>query len=259
MPQHRAKGGVSQTSSASEQKSYEEHQSDSGGAGNPDQALSATHGSVIADDRDLIEGDRVLLIIEDDPTFAKIILDLAREKGFKGIVAMRGLQALEPARSHKPDAITLDIHLPDIDGWTILDALKRDPELRHIPVDVITADDYPLRALSRGAFQVSHQASEPSSTCYDDGCHSHLPRSACENLLLVTADKDEQKQITDLLGDGDITIAHADSGKKGLAAIGKKSFDCVVVGTNLADMSGSDFITAVRQDKSLGRDTSGGV
>ena len=251
LPQIRDESGVSETSSASEQKSFEEHLPDSGGAGTPDQVLSAMHGSVIADDRDLIEGDRVLLIIEDDPIFAKIILDLAREKGFKGIVAMSGLQALELARSHKPDAITLDIHLPDIDGWTILDALKHDLELRHIPVDVITSDDYPLRALSQGAFRyLTKPVNSLQLATTMDATRTFLDRPV-KNLLLVTSDKDERKQITDLLGDDDITIAHAASGKAGLSAIGKKSFDCVVVGTNLADMSSSDFITAVRKDKSL--------
>ena len=159
--------------------------------------MSATHGSVIADDRDLIEGDRVLLIIEDDPTFAKIILDLAREKGFKGIVAMRGLQALELARSHKPDAITLDIHMPDIDGWTILDALKHDPELRHIPVDVITAEDYPLRALSQGAFRyLTKPVSHLQLATTMDATRTFLDRPV-KNLCLSPPTR-TSKAITDL-------------------------------------------------------------
>lgn len=251
LPQIRGESGVSETSSTSEQNSFEEHLPDSGGSGAPDQVLSTTHRSVIADDRDLIEGDRVLLIIEDDPIFAKTILDLAREKGFKGIVAMRGLEALELARSHKPDAITLDINMPDIGGWTILDALKNDPELRHIPVDVITADDYSSLSLSQGAFNhLTKPVSSLQLATMMDATRTFLDRPV-KNLLLVTSDKDEQRQITELLGGDDITIAHVASGKAGLSAFGKKSFDYVVIGTNLADMSSSDFIAAVRKDKSL--------
>ncbi|MFA5919260.1 MAG: response regulator, partial [Candidatus Nanopelagicaceae bacterium] len=251
LPQNTIKGGVLETSPDSDQSSHQVHHSNSSGANATHEALSAIHESTIADDRDLIEGDRVLLIVEDDPTFAKIILDLAREKGFKGIVAMRGSQALELARNYKPDAITLDIHIPDIDGWAILDALKRDSDLRHIPVDVITVEDYPLRALSQGAFKyltkpVSHvqlaKAIEATRTFLD---------RPMKNLLLVAGDKIEDRQITEQLGNGDITVHHARSGKLGLIEMGKKSFDCVVVATKLADMSVADFITAMRKNELL--------
>ena len=96
----------------------------------------------IADDRsDVTPGDSLVLIVEDDALFAQILLDLAHEKGFKGLVAGRGDVALTLARKYKPDAITLDIRLPDRDGWTVLDRLKHDPKTSHIPVHVITADD----------------------------------------------------------------------------------------------------------------------
>ena len=205
----------------------------------------------VADDRASIEkGDRVLLIIEDDPVFAKIILDLAREKSFKGIVALRGTQALELAHRHKPDAITLDIRIPDMDGWTILDVLKRDPTLRHIPVDVITAEDDSLRGLSHGAFQFltkpvnRDQLGEALAVT-----HKYIERPV--KMLLLVADKAQQKEIASLLGNGDITIENADTGKAGLAAMRKKPFDCVVVEAKLADMSGADFVSALRKDKTL--------
>ena len=220
--------------------------------GASDWGLRALRESEVADDRATIkEGDRVLLIIEDDPAFAKILLDLAREKGFKGIVALRGGQALELVRTHKPDAITLDIHIPDMDGWTILEILKRDPDLRHIPVHVITAEDDPLRGLSQGALQhLTKPVNRDQLAAAMDAMYAFLDRPM-KNLLLVAADKDEDKQITDLLDDGDITIQHAAGGKAGLVAMSKKSFDCVVVGTKLSDMRGTDFIAALRQDELL--------
>jgi len=251
VPQIRAAGGTLGTTLESDQRLHEVHHSNSGHASTSDETLSAMHESDIADDRDLIEGDRVLLIIEDDPTFAKIILDLAREKGFKGIVALRGKQGLELARRYKPDAITLDIHIPDMDGWTILDILKRDPDLRHIPVDVITAEDSPLRALSQGAFQyLTKPVSRVQLGAAIEATSMFLDRPV-KNLLLVAADKNEDKQITELLGDGDVTIQHAVSGKAAMDAMSKKSFDCVVVGTKLVDISGTDFITAMRKDELL--------
>ncbi|MDD5035837.1 MAG: response regulator, partial [Methylococcaceae bacterium] len=218
----------------------------------PDRALRDMLEPEVADDRDAIEkGDRVLLIVEDDAAFARIILELAREKGFKGLVAMHGGQALELARSHKPDAITLDIRIPDMDGWTILDVLKRDPDLRHIPVDVITVEDEPLRGFSHGAFQfLTKPVSRDQLGEALVSTRKFLDRPV-KNLLLIAADKDEQKEITDLLGDGDITVHDAASGKAGLASLRKKSYDCVVVGAKLADMKAADFIAALRKDKLL--------
>ena len=81
----------------------------------------------------------MLLIIEDDETFATTLLDVARERGFRGVVTTSGSDAIECAKSFKPDAITLDLVLPDMDGWVLLDRLKHDPETRHIPVHIISA------------------------------------------------------------------------------------------------------------------------
>ncbi|MBS1581951.1 MAG: HAMP domain-containing protein, partial [Bacteroidetes bacterium] len=107
----------------------------------------------VGDDRDLITaGDRVLLIVENDLGFARFLLDAARERGFKGLVTSRGAAALAMARDRKPDAISLDIHLPDIEGWRVLERLKNDLGTRHIPVCVISTDDARDRALGSGAF-----------------------------------------------------------------------------------------------------------
>ncbi|MBI5793003.1 MAG: HAMP domain-containing protein, partial [Rhodocyclales bacterium] len=256
VPQNGGRGGLSvptpearpsHVSPAAESKA-----SDSAQADTPERALRAMREPEVADDRAAIApGDRVLLIVEDDPAFARIVLDLAREKGFKGIVAMRGAQALELARGHKPDAITLDIRIPDMDGWTVLDVIKRDPDLRHIPVDVITVEDEPLRGLSHGAFQfLTKPVNRDQLGAALAATRKFLDRPM-KALLLVAADKDEQKQMADLLGNGDIVVQNAASGKAGLAAMRKRSFDCVVAGATLADMSGADFVATLRQDKLL--------
>ncbi|MGH9766085.1 MAG: response regulator, partial [Blastocatellia bacterium] len=116
---------------------------------------SDDYGEIIevADDRNnMMPGDRIVLIIEDDALFAQILLDLAHERGYKGVVAAQGDVGLRMARRYKPDAITLDIRLPDRDGWTVLDRLKHDPKTSHIPVHVITADDREYQPRQLGAF-----------------------------------------------------------------------------------------------------------
>jgi HAMP domain-containing protein/signal transduction histidine kinase/CheY-like chemotaxis protein len=115
----------------------------------------------VADDRDQISPeDSVVLIVEDDPRFASILLSLVHDSGFKGVVTGEGAAAPSLARRFSPDAIMLDIGLPDMDGLALLDLLKRTPETRHIPVHVISADDQKGLGLSMGAFGFTHKPVE---------------------------------------------------------------------------------------------------
>src|SRR5207253_850574 len=107
---------------------------------------------VLDDDRAMIQpGDSVLLIVEDDRTFARILVDLAHDHGLKALVALRGGSAISLAREFLPGAITLDINLPDMAGWTIIDRLKHDPITRHIPIHVISGDENRRRGMALGA------------------------------------------------------------------------------------------------------------
>src|SRR5207244_5648385 len=116
-------------------------------------ALPVAREEHVADDRDTIEpGDPVLLVIEDDPHYARILLGMARDKGFKGLVATKGSMGLSLARQYLPTAISLDIFLPDMLGWTVLNQLKLDPALRHIPVQIVTLEEERQHGLSHGAF-----------------------------------------------------------------------------------------------------------
>src|SRR5204863_4445896 len=106
----------------------------------------------VGDDRDnVLPGDRILLIVENDLTFARVLLEAAREQGFKGVVSSLGAAALALTREYKPDAISLDIFLPDIGGWRVLERLKNDVATRHIPVCVISTDESREHALAAGA------------------------------------------------------------------------------------------------------------
>ena len=120
-------------------------------------ALSAS-----SDDRDaIVPGDRVVLIVEDDAMFASVLLELAREEGFKGLIAHDGATALALAHRYKPHAITLDIGLPDMDGWALLDLLKHDPRTRHVPIHVISVDDQKQRGLAGRRLRLPRKAGRP--------------------------------------------------------------------------------------------------
>ena len=116
----------------------------------------------IPDDRlEIQPGDSILLIVEDDPHYARVMVDLARDKGFKVLVAMRGADALDLAKQYQPTAVSLDVFLPDMLGWTVLSQLKQNPLTRHIPVQIITLDEDRQHGLARGAFSF---VTKPTST-----------------------------------------------------------------------------------------------
>src|SRR5262249_9914777 len=107
----------------------------------------------VPDDRDAVRpGDPVVLIVEDDPHYARVLLGMARAKGFKGVVTARGGRARNLAREYRPEAITVDTFLPDMLGWTVLSHLKQDPSTRHIPVQIITVEEERMQGLGHGAF-----------------------------------------------------------------------------------------------------------
>jgi len=206
----------------------------------------------IPDDRhDLQEGDRVLLIVEDDPHYARIMADLARDEGFKVLVAMRGHDALELANDYRPTAVSLDVFLPDMLGWSVLSQLKQNPATRHIPVQIVTLDEDRQHGLARGAFSF---LSKPTSK---DGLESALARikeyaaPRRKRLLIVEDDAAERMSITELLGHDDIEIATAGTGADALATLKEAPFDCVVLDLKLPDMSGFDVLERIRADDRL--------
>jgi CheY-like chemotaxis protein/signal transduction histidine kinase/HAMP domain-containing protein len=206
----------------------------------------------IADDRsDLHAGDSSLLIIEDDPHYARVLADLARDKGFKVLVASRGADALDLAREFHPTAISLDVFLPDMLGWTVLSHLKQDANLRHIPVQIVTLDENRQHGLSRGAFSF---ITKPATT---DGLEAALSKikdyaGARQRRLLIVEDNDaEQLSIKELLGHDDIEIVTADRGEAALAILHEGSIDCVVLDLRLPDISGFEVMARIRDDEAV--------
>jgi CheY-like chemotaxis protein/signal transduction histidine kinase/HAMP domain-containing protein len=206
----------------------------------------------ILDDRDtIVAGDSVLLVVEDDPHYARILLGIARGKGFKGVVAQRGQTALTLAREYRPIAITLDVFLPDMLGWTVLSNLKLDPATRHIPVQMLSVEEERQHGLSHGAFSY---LAKPATT---DELESALDRLKTyltphtKRLLVIEDDERERASIVELLAHDDIQIESAATGADALAKLRESRFDCCVVDLRLPDMSGFDLLEQVQSDPAL--------
>jgi HAMP domain-containing protein/CheY-like chemotaxis protein/signal transduction histidine kinase len=206
----------------------------------------------IPDDReDLKDDDAVLLIVEDDPHYARLLCDLAREKGFKVLVANRGADALELAREFHPTAVSLDVFLPDMLGWTVLNHFKQDPTMRHIPVQMLTLDEDRQHGLASGAFAYVTKPTTPGELGGAFGRMKEYTERPRKRLLVVEDDPGEQLSIRELLGYDDIDVQVAATGSAALAAVAAEAFDCVVLDLRLPDMSGFDILERFRDDPSL--------
>jgi HAMP domain-containing protein/CheY-like chemotaxis protein/signal transduction histidine kinase len=201
----------------------------------------------IPDDRDhLRPGDTVLLIVEDDPHYARVLCDLARDKGLKVLVAMRGAEALALAREYKPTAVSLDVFLPDMLGWTVLNHLKQDPTTRHIPVQMLTLDEDRQHGLARGAFAFVTKPTTPEAIEQALTRIKEYASPRRKRLLVVEDNPAEQLSIRELLGYDDIDVNTIGTGIEALDAIKAETFDCVVLDLRLPDMSGFDVLEQLR-------------
>jgi HAMP domain-containing protein/CheY-like chemotaxis protein/signal transduction histidine kinase len=207
----------------------------------------------IPDDRENLQpDDAILLIVEDDPHYARVLCDLSRDKGFKVLVAMRGAEGLALAREYHPTAVSLDVFLPDMLGWTVLNHLKQDPATRHIPVQMLTLDEDRHHGLARGAFAFVTKPTTP------EGLQAALARikeysaPRRKRLLVVEDNPAEQLSIEELLGYDDIDVEVVSSGKEAVRAVNEKSFDCIVLDLRLPDISGFDVLERFRDIPALG-------
>jgi CheY-like chemotaxis protein/HAMP domain-containing protein len=212
------------------------------GAGDDEAALD------VADDRGVIAGeDKAVLIVEDDRTLAPLLLEVARRRGFRGIVTSRGDAAVSLARRHRPDAITLDIQLEGTDGWRIFDRLKHDPATRHIPVHIISAADERHRALRQGAF--AHLTKPVTRDALDRAftdVRAFIERRV-KNLLVVEDDDLARSSIVELIGNHDVHVTPVGTGQEALDAVERQPFDCMVLDLGLSDMSGFELLEQLQK------------
>jgi CheY-like chemotaxis protein len=208
--------------------------------------------TIVHDDRASLQtDDRVLLIIEDDAPFAQILLDIAHEKGFKAVVADRGEDGLAIARELKPAAITLDLRLPEMDGWTVLDRLKHDSATRHIPVHIISVNEDARRALRQGAIAYLNKPIEPTTLINTlDEIAKYIDRPV-KYLLIIEDDPILRATVAETLQDEDLIVTSVGSGTEALEAVSNQVFDCVVLDLGLPDISGIDLIPKLKSDSRL--------
>lgn len=201
----------------------------------------------VEDDRTSITPDsRSLLIIEDDWNFAKIMRDLGRERGFLCLVAEDGETGLHFADYYKPSAIILDVGLPGIDGWTVMERLKDNPKLRHIPVHFMSAHDNSLDALRMGAIgylakPVTMEHVEEAFSALED-----VISKPVRNLLLVEDDKIQCQSIKELIGNGDVKTTDVATGREAYEELSNGNYDCMILDLGLEDMSGFDLLEKIR-------------
>ena len=207
--------------------------------------------TIIADDRERIEeGDRTVLVIENDRNFAKVLLDMARDKGYKAVVELDGEAGLMAAREIRPDAITLDIDMPGMDGLEVLDRLKRDPQTRHVPVHIISGMEQKHAGLNAGAIAF---LAKPVSKEALDAAFARIAafiNTVPKNLLVVEDNETQRQSIVELIAHDDVDITAVGSAEEALTKLHEKHFDCMVLdlGLHTGDMGGFDLLEKVISD-----------
>ncbi|GAA5628858.1 sensor histidine kinase RcsC [Brucella sp. NBRC 12953] len=221
----------------------------------PAQEYPASEQSTIAlprpldDDRDAITGDkRVLLVIEDDETFATIVRDLSREMGFHSVVARTAEEAVRVAREFAPNAIVLDVGLPDQSGLSVLDRLKNDVQTRHIPIHVISAGDHTRTAFSLGAVGY---LTKPVSREQLVGVLNKLEaklEQRMHRVLIVEDDERQREAVSKLLGSREVETVTAGNAAECLDLLREQSFDCMVLDLSLPDASGFSLLETLSSE-----------
>ncbi|MBI9034761.1 MAG: response regulator [Bacteroidales bacterium] len=204
------------------------------------------------DDRDLInKGDKFVLIVEDDRTFAQVLLDIAREKGFKCMIAASGETGLHFTEKFYPSAIILDVGLPGIDGWEVMDRLKSNPKTRHIPIYFISALDKNIEAMRMGAVGfITKPASIDRLYSVFDKLADLVSRSV-KRLLVIDDELIVRKSVIDLIGKEGIEIVDCEKGLEALQMMKKHRFDCVILDLGLEDVSGFEILEKMREEPQL--------
>jgi CheY-like chemotaxis protein len=196
----------------------------------------------------------VLLVVEDDESFARTMMDFARERDYRVVASTRGDVGWALAHEYRPDAIALDIQLPGASGWSVLDRLKHHPSTRHIPVHVISGLDERAHALRAGAAAFVEKPLTPErlESAFEELGESLL--DGVRQVLIVEDDKTERESIVELIASGDdvqaTAVASAETAWKQLHKDGAR-FDCMVLDLKLPKQSGYKLLERIRGDEQL--------
>jgi CheY-like chemotaxis protein len=211
--------------------------------------VAADRHGIVEDDRALPSDERhLLLVIEDDDTFAAILRDLAREKGFRTLVAATAHEALDLAQRFLPSAIVLDVGLPDQSGLSVLDRLKRDVRTRHIPIHIVSAGDYSETARSLGAVgYVLKPVQREQLVDVLQKLEARLSQRV-HRVLIVEDNEVQRDAVTKLLSSHDVETVSAGTAAECLALLKEQTFDCMVLDLSLPDASGYSLLETISQD-----------
>ncbi|NRF89458.1 response regulator [Paenibacillus frigoriresistens] len=199
----------------------------------------------LPDDREHLKNsvqDKVILIVEDDPSFAKILMDMSYKKGFKCLAAGDGFSALQLAKQYIPSAILLDLGLPDMDGLKVLDHLKYHNETRHIPVHIISGRDKSSDSLKRGAIGYLSKPIQAEDIDVVFNKIEHKLQERIQQVLVVEDDLNNQKAIHELLKHKKVDIHSVSKGIEALQLLRSQPFDCVILDLTLPDMTGFELL-----------------
>jgi CheY-like chemotaxis protein len=230
----------------------------------------------VSDDRDNLNGDPFVLIVEDDPSFAAILLDIARDAGLKGVISTAGAGTLSMVRKLQPHAITLDLGLSDIDGFVLLDLLKHDPQTSHVPIHVISGADKVARALGLGAHGVTEKPAEKEALaavfsdlaeCIESApavvelapeqsdqirAARVVPELAETKILIVDDDIRNIYSLTSVLESYGVEVVHAERGKDGILILEQTpGIDVALIDIMMPEMDGYETMQQIRQRPAL--------
>ncbi|MCI5141878.1 MAG: response regulator, partial [Candidatus Electrothrix sp. ATG1] len=205
--------------------------------------------SVDDDRHGLQENDNVVLVIEDDANFAALLIRQCHEKGLKCLVALTGEEGVRLAGEYSPLAIILDLKLPGISGWKVLEILKEQTETRHVPVHIMSVDDAGLDARRRGAVAALQKpvSREELEQAFDN--IKEMAKKQVSTLLVAAQDPGRRKHIITLMGNQDVQSEEAGSGKEVLDKLGNRDYDCLVMGLEFPDMTGFSLLKRLRDEK----------
>ena len=217
------------------------------------QAPAVAAAKVPEDDRNVITpGGRVILLVEDDPAFAMILRDLVHEMGFQCVAAASANEGLIAAGQYLPSAILLDVNLPDHSGLGVLDALKRDPRTRHIPVHMISVSDYKREALELGAIGYALKPAKREELVEVLRRLEAKFSQSVRRVLIVEDDARQRESVRQLLSNGEVQITAVASAGEALDHLKDTTFDCMVLDLNLPDLSGYDLLEKMSRQEDVG-------
>jgi CheY-like chemotaxis protein/signal transduction histidine kinase/HAMP domain-containing protein len=196
-------------------------------------------------------GDRILLIVERDPTFAQILLQTAHEQGLRALIVPRGEKALALAKEIRPAAITLDLSLPDLHGWNVLQLLKEDPRTSHIPVHIISGDESGLRGLERGAVACLKKPVKKSDL---DDAFAKMKKgmeAPIKRLLIVEDNDIEREHVVKMVAEQGVHVTAVGTGADALTALRSGRFDCLILDLMLPDIPGLELVEQIRKELGL--------